>query len=60
MGTFPQRKFKGSTFDYFNMIGSREMKEWYRLIWYPFIRVYTPIKFDRCMPSDHVITSCHM
>ena len=32
MGTFHQHKFMGYSFDYFSMIRSLEMKEWYPLI----------------------------
>ena len=45
----------GCTFDYFNMIRSLEMKEWY-----PLILVYIPSEFGGCMPSDHRIKSRDM
>ena len=50
MGTFHQRKFRDSNFDYFSVMASREMYEWYLLI-----LVCIPTKFGGYMSSDDVI-----
>ena len=55
MGAFYQRKFIGCSFDYFSMIRSLEMKQWYSLI-----LVCIPTKSGGCMSSDYGIKSSDM
>ena len=43
MGTFHQHKFRHCSFDYFSMIRSNDIKEWY-----PLILVCDPTKFGGC------------
>ena len=45
----------GCSFDYFSMIRSLEMKEWY-----PFFLVCIPTEFGGCMPSTHATKSRDM